>query len=259
MSVVGASRALDLSGKVALITGGTRGIGQAIALRLAQQGCQVVLNYLRNRQAAEATADQIEALGLPRPLLIKANVGDPDKVKTLFESFAQQHSQLDFLISNAASGVLKPALELSKRHLEWSLEINAYALLFLAQAALPLMPSGSRILAVSSAGATRSIPNYAAVGASKAALESLVRHLSVELAPRGIGVNTISAGVVDTEALKHFANREELLSDSEQRTPIGRLVTPADVADVALFLCSPLAQMIQGQTLVVDGGLSILA
>ncbi len=259
MKAVNERDLLDLRGKVALITGGTRGIGKAIALRLAQQGCQVVLNYLRNREAAEAAADQIEALDLPRPLLIKANVGDPEKVKALFEIFARDHSQLDFLISNAASGVLKPALELSQRHLEWSLEINAYALLYLVQQAVPLMPSGSRILAVSSAGATRVIPHYAAVGASKAALESLVRHLSVELAPCGIGVNTISAGVVDTEALKHFPNREALLSSSAERTPLGRLVTPQDVADVALFLCSPLAQMIQGQTLVVDGGLSVVA
>ena len=121
------------------------------------------------------------------------------------------------------------------------------------------MTHGGRILAISSAGATRAIPNYAAVGASKAALESLVRHLSVELAPQGIGVNTLSAGVVDTEALTHFANREELLGTSIARTPLGRLVTPSDVADVALFLCSPLAQMIQGQTLVVDGGLSVVA
>jgi enoyl-[acyl-carrier protein] reductase III len=150
-------------------------------------------------------------------------------------------------------------LELTRRHLEWTFEINTYALLFLAQQAMPLLRPGSRILAISSQGASHVIPNYAAVGASKAALEALVRQLSVELAPQGIHVNVISAGVVDTEALQHFPNREALLQQSAQSTPFGRLTRPEDVADVALFLCSRLSDMIHGQTLVVDGGYRILS
>lgn len=250
---------LDLSGQTALITGGTRGIGRAIALQLAAHNCRLVLNYLRNRKAAEETADAVEALGQPRPLLFKANVGDPEKLAQLFAELKASVPQLDILISNAASGVLKPALELSQRHLEWSMEINAYALLYLVQQALPLMQPGGRILAVSSLGAVRAIPNYAAVGASKAALESLVRHLSAELAPQGLRINTLSAGVVDTEALSHFPNREALLASSARRTPAGRLTTPEDVANVALLLCSPLAEMIHGQTIVVDGGYQVLS
>ncbi|HEY9839255.1 MAG: enoyl-[acyl-carrier-protein] reductase FabL [Candidatus Sericytochromatia bacterium] len=248
---------LDLSGQTALITGGTRGIGRAIALKLAAQGARVVLNYLRNKRAAEDTAAAIEALTGRRPLLLKANVGDPDKVAELMALLKNETDKLDILVSNAASGVLRPAIELSKRHLEWTFEINTYAMLFLAQQALPLMPAGARILAISSQGATHAIPNYAAVGASKAALEALVRHLCLELAPRGIHVNAISAGVVDTEALSHFPNREELIARSAAETPAGRLVSPEDVAGVALFLCSPLADMIHGQTLVVDGGYRI--
>lgn len=250
---------LSLQGKWALVTGGTRGIGKAIALKLAAQGAQLILNYLRNRRAAEESASEIEALTGQRPILLKGNVGDPDKISELFEALREQTSQLDILVSNAASGVLRPALELNKRHLEWSLEINAYALLYLAQQAVPLMPAGGKILAISSQGATHAIPNYAAVGASKAALEALVRHLCLELAPRGIQINAISAGVVDTDALQHFPNRQQLLEESLRRTPAGRLVTPEDVANAALFLCSPLADMIQGQTLVIDGGYRVVS
>ncbi len=250
---------LELEGKVALVTGGTRGIGRAIALKLAAQGVQLILNYFRNRKAAEATAADIVAAGGKPPLIIKANVGDPEKVKALFEEIQQHYSRLDILVSNAASGVLKPTLELTPRHLQWCLEINAYALVYLAQAAVPMMTSGGKIIALSSAGATHAIPNYAAVGASKAALESIVRHLSAELAPQSIQVNTLSAGVVDTDALSHFPNREALLTAFTENTPAGRLTLPEDVADVALFLCSQLSDMVQGQTLVVDGGYSALS
>lgn len=250
---------LGLKGKVALITGGTRGIGRAIALKLAEEGVEVVLNYLRNRKAAEETADAIETLSGKRPLLLKGNVGEQDKVNALIAEVQEHHAHLDILVSNAASGVLRSALELTPRHLQWTLEINALALLWLTQAARPLLRPGSKILAVSSLGSTRAFPNYAAVGASKAALESLVRHLSLELAPAGININTLSAGVVDTEALTHFPNREALLSHSLAQTPAGQLVSPADVADAALFLCSSLAKMIHGQTLTVDGGYSIVA
>jgi enoyl-[acyl-carrier protein] reductase III len=250
---------LNLQGKTALITGGTRGIGKAIALRLADQGVHLVLNYLRNRRAAEETAAEIETISGLRPLLLKGNIGEQEKVVALMAELQAQHNQLDIIISNAASGVLRSALELTPRHLQWTLDINALALLWLVQAARPMLKSGGKIVAVSSLGATRAFPNYAAVGASKAALESLVRHLSLELAPAGINLNTLSAGVVDTEALTHFPNREELLAHSLARTPAGKLVTPEEVADVALFLCSPLASMIHGQTITVDGGYSIVA
>jgi enoyl-[acyl-carrier protein] reductase III len=167
--------------------------------------------------------------------------------------------RLDILVSNAASGVIKPAMELREHHWNWTLGINAGTLLPLAQCARAHMPPGSSIVAVSSLGALRAIPNYAAVGASKAALEALVRHLGVELAPVGIRVNAVSAGVVETDALKHFPNRDDILGNSRAKTPAGRLTEPGDVADVVLFLVSPLAQMVVGQTVIVDGGYSVLA
>jgi enoyl-[acyl-carrier protein] reductase III len=246
----------DLQGKVALITGGSRGIGRAIACRLAESGADVVVNYVRHKKDAVETAEEIEKLGR-RCLLVKANVAHSDDVREMFATIAEGFGHLDILVSNAASGVLKPALELTERHWNWAMDINARALLTLVQEGLSLMGRGSRIIAVSSLGSVRAIENYTTVGASKAALESLVRHLAVELGSRGINVNTISAGAVDTDALKHFPNKDEILRTAMERTPLGRLTTPQDVADVALFLCSNLAGMIQGQIITVDGGYAI--
>jgi len=245
-----------LDGKVALITGGSRGIGRAIAIRLAEYGADVVVNYVRHRRDAEETVAAIEEKGV-RCLAVKANVAQEDDLVRMFAEIREKYNHLDILVSNAASGVLKPAMELTTRHWNWAMDINARALLSLTQHAVPMMQSGGRIMAVSSLGAVRAVPNYTVVGASKAALESLVRHLAVELGPRGITVNTISAGVVDTDALKKFPNRDEIIGASLARTPLGRLTTPEDVADLALFLCSDLATMIHGQTVVVDGGYAI--
>ncbi len=246
----------DLHGKVALITGGSRGIGRAIAIRLAEQGADVIVNYVRHKRDAGETAAEVQQLGR-KCLLVKTNVANSDDVKRMFGVIKEEFGHLDILVSNAASGVLKPALELTERHWNWAMEINARALLTLVQEGLPLMGRGSRVMAVSSLGSVRAIENYTTVGASKAALESLVRHLAVELGPQGINVNTISAGAVDTDALKHFPNREQILGTAMARTPLGRLTTPKDVADIALFLCSDLSSMIQGQVITVDGGYAI--
>lgn len=246
----------NLDGKVALITGGSRGIGRAIALRLAENGVDVVVNYVRHKRDAEDTAQLVKERGA-RCLVVKANVARAEDVKMMFEELENQFGRLDFLVSNAASGVLKPAMELTERHWNWAMDINARALLTLVQQGVRMMQSGSRVMAVSSLGSVRAIENYTTVGASKAALESLVRHLAVELGPKGIIVNTISAGAVDTDALKHFPNREQILGTALERTPLGRLVTPEDVANIALFLCSDLASMIQGQVITVDGGYAI--
>jgi enoyl-[acyl-carrier protein] reductase III len=246
----------NIEGKVALITGGSRGIGRAIALRLAENGVDTVVNYVRHKKDAEETAQLVEERGA-RCLVVKANVAKESDVKTMFEELENTFGRLDFLVSNAASGVLKPAMELTERHWNWAMDINARALLGLVQHGVRMMQSGSRVMAVSSLGSVRAIENYTTVGASKAALESLVRHLAVELGPQGINVNTISAGAVDTDALKHFPNRDQILDTALARTPLGRLTTPDDVANIALFLCSDLASMIQGQVITVDGGYAI--
>src|SRR5439155_23296753 len=165
----------------------------------------------------------------------------------------------DVLVHNAATGVIEPALETEDRHWDWTLSANARALLALARACAPQMPEGSSIVGVSSLGSTRVLENYVLVGVSKAALEACVRYLAVELAPRGIRVNTVSAGVVETGALDFFPNREQMISWSEKRTPAGRPVGPRAVADAVCFLCSEAAEMVRGHTLIVDGGYSLLA
>ena len=247
---------IDLQGKVALVTGGSRGIGRAVALRLAGQGAAVVINYVRHRSSAEETVAAIEAVG-GQCLALKANLADGASLNAMFAELRRHYERLDILVSNAASGVLRPVMELTSHHWDWAVNVNARALLLLTQQAAPLMGRGGRIVAISSIGAVRAIPGYTVVGASKGALESLVRHLAVELGPLGMTINTVRAGVVDTDALKKFPNREEILAGSMARTPQGRLTTPEDVADVTLFLCSNLAAMVHGQTIVVDGGYAI--
>jgi enoyl-[acyl-carrier protein] reductase III len=237
-----------------LVTGGSRGMGKAIALRFARAGQErVAIGYLRNDSAAEAAAGEIRAAGA-EPVLIRGNVSSARVLEQV-----RDLGPLEAVIHNAATGVIRPALEVEDKHWDWTLNANARSLLGLAQAAVPQMAPGSSIVALSSLGSFRVLENYVLVGTSKAALESLVRYLAVELAPRGIRVNAVSGGVVDTGALDHFPNREEMLDAARGRTPAGRMVTVDDMAGAVMFLCSPDAEMIRGQTIVVDGGFSLPA
>jgi enoyl-[acyl-carrier protein] reductase III len=245
-----------LAGKVALVTGAARGIGRAIALKLAAAGCDVAANYYNSGDEAGALCEEIRALGR-RACAIQASVGIPDSVDEMFAEFRRHYDRLDIVVSNAASGVLKPATEMTLKHWRWCMETNALALNLLAQRSLDLMPAGGRIVALSSLGAARAMPGYGFIGASKAALEALARTLAQELGPRGIRVNVVSAGVVDTDALAYFPNREALLADYARRTPAGPVLTTQDVAGAVYLLCLPEAGMINGHTLVVDGGFAI--
>jgi enoyl-[acyl-carrier protein] reductase III len=243
---------MSFEGATVLVTGGSRGIGKAIALGFARLGAsRVAIGYLRSDAAAEETAEELRALGT-EPVLVRGNVSS-ERV----QNQVRELGALDVLVHNAATGVIRPALETEDKHWDWTLGANARALLALTRVAEPQMPDGSSIVAISSLGAQRVLENYTLVGTSKAALEALVRYLAVELAPR-IRVNAVSAGVVETGALDHFPNREAMLELGAQN-PVGRLVTPEDVAAAVTFLCSPAADMIRGHVLVVDGGYSLMA
>jgi enoyl-[acyl-carrier protein] reductase III len=245
---------MRFDGASVLVTGGTRGIGRAIALRFAELGAaKVAVGYLRNDRAAEETAGELRDLGT-EPLLLRGNITSERVAAEVADL-----GRLDVVVHNAATGVIRPALEVEQKHWDWTLTANAWALVALARAAAPSMQPGASIVGISSLGATRVLRNYVLVGTSKAALESLVRYLAVELASRGIRVNGVSAGVVETGALEHFPNKDEMLQSARERTPARRMVEPSDVADAVCFLCSPQAEMVRGQTLIVDGGYSLLA
>jgi enoyl-[acyl-carrier protein] reductase III len=240
---------MTLEGSV-LVTGGTRGIGLAIAKRLVADGAsRAVLGYMRNDAAAEAAAAGLGA----DCVIVRGEVSKPAVIEEL-----ASHGPYRVVVHNAATGVVRRALETTDKHWDWTLAANARALLSLARACAPSMPAGSSIVAISSLGSQRVLANYVLVGTSKAALESVVRYLAVELAPRGIRANAVSGGVVETDALEHFPNRDEMLATVD-RTPAGRLVEPGDIAAAVSFLCSADAAMICGQTIVVDGGFSLLA
>jgi len=248
-----------LHGKSAVITGGGRGIGRGIVLALAQRGCNVAVNYFRKRDEAEQTAAAAEALGV-KAVVIKANVGKEEEVRDLVDETARQLGSVDIFVGNAASGVIKPITAIDAKAWDWTLNINARSILFGAQAALPYMRQRGwgRILTVTSIGSRRVFPEYGVVGVSKAAIEAVTRYLAVELARENIIVNCISPGVVITGALDFFPRRTAMIEHAEQNTPAGRLVTPADVGNVAAWLCSEEARMIVGQTIEVDGGYSLL-
>ncbi len=245
-----------LAGRVALVTGGARGIGRAAAQKLARAGADVIVNYYNSHDEAQALCAEIDALGR-RTLAVQGSVADASSVDEMFAAIRERFDRVDIVVSNAASGVLKPAMEMTLKHWRWCMETNAFALNLVAQRAAPMMAAGGRMIAMSSLGASRAIPNYAFVGASKAALEALVRSLAQELGPRGIRVNAVSAGVVDTDALAYFPNRDRLLAEYAERTPAGPVLTPSDVADAIYLLCLPEADKITGQTIVVDGGFAI--
>ena len=250
---------ISLEGKIALVTGASRGIGRATALRLAEAGADVIVNYLTSRQSAIDTAERIQAMGR-RAAVVKADIGEQQDIQAMMEYVGEQFGRLDILVSNAALGGFHSLMETPLKRLEGAMRTNAFALLTLSQAAKTLFEKATgrvKVIALSSHGSQAALEKYGIVGVSKAALESLSRYLAMELGPSGVNFNIIMAGLVATDATKMLPNAEALFQAVEQRGLVGqRRLTPEDVADAALFLASPLSDMVQGQILVVDAGVS---
>lgn len=244
--------------KTAVVTGGTRGIGRAVSLRLAREGAQVIALYGRDSKTA-AELEQLAQSENLNLIAIKGDLANDEKFAAVVESIKAQTSKVDFLIHCAASGVHRNAMELSLKHLRWTFEINVFAIHHLLQNLIEIMPAGSRVIGITSSGGTRVIPYYAAVGSSKGALEALFRHYAFELAPKGINVNLVCPGLVLTDAVDAFPDREARIERAKSATPSGELVVPENIADTVSFLCSPQAAQIVGQTLVIDGGKTLLS
>ncbi|MGD0222965.1 MAG: SDR family oxidoreductase [Terriglobia bacterium] len=248
----------SLSHKTILITGGTRGIGQAISLRFARAGATVIANYLRDEKAAE----HLKAIAMEEGLtlaLCRADLTNQRGLEQVERSLQEQGSSLSGLVHCAATGVHHPIEELTERQFDWTFDLNVRAFFKLIKLLMPRFSKGSSIVAVSSWGALRALPCYSLVGSSKGALEALARHLAVELAPRGIRVNILTAGAVLTDAWKAVPNSEARIAETIRRTPAGRLATVEEVAYGAQFLCSDAAAAIIGHTLVLDNGMGIMA
>jgi enoyl-[acyl-carrier protein] reductase III len=254
---------IDLTGRVALVTGGSRGIGRACALRLAEAGADVIVNYVTSQAAADGVAEEIQALGC-RAATVKADVSEQDDVASMLDFIEQEFGKLDILVSNAATGGFRPLMASTVRNFDATMKTNVLALIYLAQAGVKLLGRANgrgKIIAISSHGSHMALPMYGMIGSSKAALESCARHLALELGPRGINVNIVKSGLVDTDSTRKIPNAEALFEGTRKyRNMTGdRGLTAADVADAVLFLASPLSDTIQGETLTVDCGAAVHA
>lgn len=246
--------AFDIRGRRVLVTGGTRGIGGAISALFARAGAEVIANYARNDDAAQALGRQLSAEGVGITLT-RADLTTAEGRARILETVGS--GPLSALVHCAATGVHRPFEELTQRHWEFTFALNARAFFELVGALLPRLAANASIVALSSLGAVRAVPQYTLVGASKGALEALCRHLAIELAPRGLRVNVLSPGTVATDAWAALPDGERRLQEARTRSPRGRLTTPDEVAQAALFLCSDAAAGVSGHTLIVDAGESI--
>jgi enoyl-[acyl-carrier protein] reductase III len=254
---------IDLAGRVALVTGASRGIGRACALRLAEAGADVVINYVTSQAAAMEVAGQIDALGR-RVAVVKADVGEQDDVASLMEYVDEQFGRLNIIVSNAASGGFRPLLSTTVHNFEATMKTNVLALVHLVQCGLKLMtrgPGRGKVIALSSHGSHMALPMYGMIGGSKAALESLARHFALECGPKGINVNIVKAGLVETDSTRKLPGSQQMFEATKQyRSMTGdRYLQAEDVADAVLFLASSLSDMIQGETLTVDCGAGVHA
>lgn len=246
--------------RVALITGSSRGIGRALALTLARDGASIVVNYKRNEELAAQTVREIEAAG-GRAIAVAADMERPEDIDALFDAAEREYGRLDWFVGNAAASSFKPIADLKVHNLDRSYAMNIRAFVLGAQRAVRLMRDGGRIVALSSYGSIRAYPTYANLGAAKAALEAWVRYMALEWAHLGINVNGVNGGIIESDSSAYFYDVPGMppLDKVLPKIPKRRMGTVQEVADVVAYLLSPQSEYITGQTLVVDGGLSIVA
>ncbi|PQO27340.1 1-cyclohexenylcarbonyl CoA reductase [Blastopirellula marina] len=251
---------IDLTGKMALVTGSSRGMGRACALRLAEAGSDVIVNYVTSRSAAMETAKEIRAMGR-RSFVVKADVSQKDDVESMMEYIGEHIQQLDIIVSNAATGGFRPLLAANEKHFENTYHTNVLAMLYLVQAGLPLLEKSqgrAKVIGISSHGSDMALPWYGLIGSSKAALESLARHLTLEVGDKGVNVNIIKSGLVETDSTKRLPGADQMFAHRKDKTMMGdRMLSIEDIANAVIFLASPLSDLVQGETLVVDGGAAV--
>lgn len=251
---------IDLTGRVAFVSGSSRGIGRACALKLAEAGADLIINYVTSRTAAMEVAKEIAALGR-RVYVIKADVGEEEDVASMMDFVKQNVGQLDILVSNAATGGFRPLLAANSRHFQTTMNINVLSLVYLVRGALPLLEKSDvrgKVVTISSHGSHMALPWYGLIGSSKAALESIARHLTLEVGDKGVNVNVVKAGLVETDSTKKIPFADQMFSGRTEKSMMGdRVLTADDVANTVLFLSSPLSDLIQGETITVDGGSAI--
>ena len=243
--------------KIALVTGASRGIGRAIALQLASEGAELILNYRRSKTECESVLQEIDDLG-GSAIAIRADVGNEDKTDAMFEVIKDRYGQLDILIANASFGIPGSILNANNKYWDVTFNATARSIFHCSLRASELMTKGGNIVSVTSYGGQRVLKGYGVVGPAKAAVEGLTRSLSVELAPKNIIVNGVMPGITDTKSFRAIERADEIVESVKEQTPIGRLVTPEDVSKVVSFLCSPDASMIVGQFIIIDGGAFIM-
>jgi enoyl-[acyl-carrier protein] reductase III len=251
---------IDLSGKVALVTGSSRGIGRACAIRLAEVGATLVVDYITAKSAANEVGKRIRAMSR-NVAVVKADVSEREDVEEMMQFIRKTYGRLDIIISNAATGGFRPLLSTTDRDFEAAMNTNVRALLYLVQSAIEMLADHTdraKIVAISSHGSQLALPMYGTIGASKAALEAIIRHLALELGARNINFNVIKAGLVETDSTRLLPGAQNMFNESRKKSLVGdRLLTADDVANAVLFLCSPLSDMIQGEIVTVDGGASV--
>ncbi len=245
---------IDLRGRRAVVTGGSRGIGAAISRTLAATGADVVIVYRDDDTSAAALTTDIRNAG-GNATAVKANLVHPEEIRRLFEESCDD--RVDILVHSAALGSFKRVTELRSNQWDLTMNVNARAFHLCALEASRRMAGEGAIVALSSLGASRVVPEYGAIGIAKAALEATTRYLAIELGVRGINVNAVSAGLVEDTSIRLHPHHAELRQASIERTPSHRLASVDEIANIVVFLCSPYARWIQGQVIVADGGMSL--